>query len=172
MDDNLFQSWEELHELYLYNNRIQHLSDKIFNNKVRESLKHISLANNEISEIDHQTFVNCTELDGIDLRNNTCFDISFNHAREESEFCSIKTDACAGSCFLVNQFHDRIDFRLDSPSPGIFVGKQLCEIGKRLVGDRCRFSRRNLVGVSKSKGNLVIQNLLLIIVIAPLLLSW
>jgi Leucine-rich repeat (LRR) protein len=137
LDDDLFDKWGRLLELNLSHNRIEFLPEKLFGNQIKSTLKTVSFADNKINKIDNNTFVNCTWLQNIDLKNNTCFDVAFDSNRNEHEICS---NNCEGSCFIVNIYHPIVSI---SEAAGIFVGSQICEAGKKFIRNDCRFVRKS-----------------------------
>jgi hypothetical protein len=107
-------------------------------------LQTVSFADNQISKIGNNTFVNCGKLAQIDLRNNACFDVAFGEVdRDQHEFCS---GVCEKSCFIVNVYEKKdLTMTTSSPdadvgqlSPGIVRGQPLCKKGLVMIDNICR----------------------------------
>ncbi len=136
LDEKLFDNWKSLEYLVFSHNQIKVLPEKLFDN-IKSSMYEVSFADNEISKIGNHTFVNCKNLDSIDLKNNACFDISFAlHSRVQHEVCS---DNCEKSCFIVNEHDETYISQVDHP--GIVYGRAVCNKTQTLVGNKCRYVR-------------------------------
>jgi Leucine-rich repeat (LRR) protein len=135
LDEKIFDNWKNLDSLDLSHNQIKVLPEKLFDN-IKDSLRAVSFADNQISKIGNHTFVNCRNLEYIYLKNNTCFDIEFYGNRNQHEVCS---DNCEDSCFLVNgRDLPPINYRR---KPGILKSQKVCKVGKALIKNVCRFAR-------------------------------
>jgi Leucine-rich repeat (LRR) protein len=135
LDDDLFDKWARLSKLNLSHNRIKNLSDKLFGSHIEKGLITISFADNEISNIDYHTFINCTSLEYIDLKNNTCFDVAFHsYERIEHEVCS---NNCEESCFIISGYDVK-----NQGGSGIIKGAKICGTGKKNIKGKCRFVRK------------------------------
>ncbi len=139
LDEKLFDNWIILEELNLSHNQIKVLPEKLFN-YIKDSLNKVSFAANEISKIGYNTFINCTKLGQIDLRNNTLFDVAFDdHSRGQHEVCS---NFYKDNCFIVNNYNQIIfELGFDDVSPGVLKSEQKCEEGKWLIRGLCRYKR-------------------------------
>jgi hypothetical protein len=76
LDEKLFEKWTSIYKLNLSHNQIKVLPEKLLDN-VKDNLRSVSFADNKVSEIGNNTFVNCSNLEHIDLRNSACFDVAF-----------------------------------------------------------------------------------------------
>ncbi len=141
LDEGIFDNWKRLSYIDFSHNRIKVLPEKLFDNQIKYSLHGALFSNNQISKIGNHTFVNCRNLDRLDLSNNACFDIDFGDAsRDQHEVCS---DNCDDSCFIVNGYHMHPTYRTRGPRPGAFRGQNVCEKGQIFIRYKCRYARRN-----------------------------
>ncbi len=145
LDEKLFEKWENLYNLFLSHNQIKVLPEKLFDG-VKDSLDAVSFANNQISKIGNNTFVNFSDLEFIDLRNNTLFDVAFDGERDQYEVCS---NNCEGSCFIVNEQKyirdiirpDIIDYDGIENLVAIVKIRRVCQNRKTLIRNKCRSAR-------------------------------
>jgi Leucine-rich repeat (LRR) protein len=139
LDEKLFENWKSLYDLDLSHNQIKVLPEKLFGNELKNNLKTVSFADNQISKIGYNTFFNCSDLRIIDLRNNTCFDLAFYGNRKQDEICSAN---CKESCFLVNGYEKKdLTLTRRPTKPGVFYGRQACKKSQCVINGNCHYVR-------------------------------